>query len=907
MTPPAPSTPPPDRAGRVYALLLSAYPRRVRDRLGADMRETFTYEHASARSRRWPARAWFWIVTVAQAVWFGLVERILRGGSMRSVTAIDLRAAWRSLAAAPFVTGAAVLSLALGIGANTALFSILNSLLFKTMPVHEPERLVRLERQQSDSISNPIWEELRRRERQLAEGLFAFSTESFDLSMDGTTESITGALVSGGVFRVLGLGTAIGQPFGDRHDVRRDASAASVAVITHAFWQRRFGGAPDVVGRTLVLERVPFTIIGVTGPSFAGLDIGTDLSVMVPLAADALMSGSERHLDSRSSWFLHAMARLRPGQSIDDATAALRAVQPQVRLATIPPRRTPADEARYLTETLTWVPAATGRSPMRGQYREPLVAALVVVGIVLLIACANIANLLLARATARRHEMSVRLALGASRARLARQLLAESAMLAAAGALLGLLIASWGGRLLVDQLSTWEEAYFLNLALDWRVLAFTAGVAIVTALLFGSAAAFSVARVAPHGALKEQARSVTGDGRGGLRSALVIVQVALSLALLVGAGLFVGTFTSLARAPLGFDLRPLLVTEIELAPDVSTTADRMALFERLRDTAAAVPGVAKVAPSYLAPVGDGGWNTSVDVPGGIDEPDREAQVWVNALAPGWFDTYGMQLRSGRDFNDRDRAGQPPVVIVNEAFARRRLGDGVPAVGRIVSSEIEGPSTRRSYQIVGVVNDAVYRTPRHGVEPTVYVPLAQLTDLYPSRLNLTIRTEADSAPLRRALADALGRVDARAAISFRSIADQLSATMTQERLMAMVAGVFGVLALVMVSVGLAGVTSYWVHRRRSEIGIRLALGARPSGVVRMVLGQIGWLLAVGVAVGLAISLWASGLVRAQLFNLGPRDPVTFVGAALVLVAVGLLAGWLPARRAARVDPVSVLRE
>jgi putative ABC transport system permease protein len=524
-----------------------------------------------------------------------------------------------------------------------------------------------------------------------------------------------------------------------------------------------------------------------------------------------------------------------------------------------------------------------------------------VVGLVLLIACANIANLLLARATARRHELAVRLALGASRPRLSRQLLAESLMLAGAGAALGLLFARWGSQALVAQLSSISNTVYIDMPIDWRVLMFTMGVAAATATLFGVAPALSVNGLSPFEALKEQGRSASGERRIRLRHALVVLQVALSLMLVVTASLFARTLFSLTSRDVGFDRDPVLVASVAINRPAE---QRMATFERLREAAAAVPGVAQAAVSFTTPVGRAGWNTRIVVPPDSPLKGRERASWINAVSPGWFTTYGIRLASGRDFDSRDRTGAPPVAIVNRAFARRFLKDADP-LGQQFSDE--SPSGRGdTFEVIGVVEDSVYRSLRADMEPTMFVPTAQWKNPG-SSLPIGIRS-AGAPPLSliRSISEALERADPQASLTFFTLSSQVEGSLIQERLLARLSTFFGALALLLASLGLYGVTAHSVNRRRGEIGIRMALGANAAAVVSMVLRRVGVLVALGIAIGTTASVWASRFVASFLYGFEPSDPATFVVSALVLSVVAAAAGWLPARRASRIDPAAVLR-
>ena len=820
----------------------------------------------------------------------------------------DIRDAVRALRATPIVTIVAILSLALGIGANTAIFSILDSLLLRTLPVKAPQQLhiLGLAGTPRTSWTNPLWEQVRDRQ-EMFDGAFAWSSTRFNLAPGGQTEFVDGVWTSGRYFNLLGVPAILGRTFTEADDRRGGGPDGPVAVISYNFWQRRFDGAADVVGRSVAVERVPFTIVGVAPPGFFGVDVGRTFDVAIPIGTEPLIRGKESSLDRRSNWWLNVMIRLRTGQSLEAAETALRGVQAQIREATMPPDWRAEDKARYVSESFSLVPAATGGSGLRQRYRRPLTTIMVVVGLVLLIACANIANLLLARATARRHEFSIRAALGASRTRIMRQLLAESLLLSGIGAFVGLLFAQWGSQLLVRQLSTPTNNVFLDVTLDWRVLGFTAAVAIVTAVLFGTAPAFRAARVQPNDALKAQGRGVVGDGHYNLGNILVVAQVALSLMLIVAAGLFVRTFSSLANLPIGFDRDPILVASINAQRAQLDPEQRPEFFRRVLEAAAGVPGIAGAALSAVTPVSGSTWNNRIELPDGPDLPEQERVTFINLLSPGWFRTYGTTMIAGRDFTDGDRTGSTPVAIVNETFARK-FAWGKNPIGMRIRQPGYGIRPNVDREVVGYVKDAVYRSLREPVPPTMYIPYGQQQDGMPSSMSLSVRSAGGSpALLTRPLAAALSSVNSDIAITFRPLGDQVNAALTQERLVAMLSGFFGGLALLLAGLGLYGVTSYAVSRRRTELGIRMALGALPGGVIRLVLRRVAVLVSLGIVVGGAASLWAGRFVTPLIYGLQPRDPLTLAAAILLLGAIGALAGWLPARRASRIDPARVLRE
>jgi predicted permease len=824
-------------------------------------------------------------------VWgWGAAERLVQ----------DLRQAYRSLRSAPVVSLVAILSLALGIGANTAIFSVVNALVVRPLPVAEPARLAVLGRDRggTPAWTNPIWEQFRER-ADLFGGAFAVSTERFNLATHGETDVVGGLWASGETFDMLGVRPLIGRTFTREDDRPGGGPAGPVAIVSYAFWHRRFAGAPDVLGRTLTVERVPFTIVGVTPPEFFGMDVGRRFDVAIPIGTATLIKGPSA-LTGRSLWWLRIVFRLKPGQSVDAGSAMVRAMQPQIRAATMPDDWHPSQIGRYLADGFRLEPAATGDSDLRERFQRPLMTIMVVVGLVLLIACANLANLLLARAAVRARELSLRMALGASRMRLLRQLLTESLLLAIAGAALGLAVAVWGSRALVAQLAT-SSPVVLDLSLDWRVLGFTAIAAVITALLFGTAPALAGMRLQPTDALKIGGRGVVG-GRG-IRpgQVLVALQVALSLVLLVAAGLFIRTFASLNQLNLGFDRHGVLVASVQIPPSRIEPARRPELLRQLVVVASSVPGVSSAALSNVTPLGGETWNNLIELPDLPPLPEEQRLTYFNMISPGWFRTYGTPLLAGRDFTPEDTPDSPPVAIVNEAFARRFTNGANPIGMRVLHP---GNVERR---IVGYVADAVYESIRAAVPPTLYIPYSQQPQP-PSSTSVSVRANSGSPELLiKPLVAALADVHRDLVVTPRPLSRQIDAASSRERVVARLSALFGALALLLAALGLYGITAYAVSQRRMEIGIRMALGAATGAVVSLVLRRVLFLVGSGIVLGVAASLWASRYVTPLLFGLSPRDPLTLSIAIAILAAIGVLVGWLPARRASRIDPAHVLRE
>lgn len=566
----------------------------------------------------------------------------------------------------------------------------------------------------------------------------------------------------------------------------------------------------------------------------------------------------------------------------------------------------PEELKHYLSQAFVLRSAAGGSSSLRIRYAQPLTIMMGAVALVLLIACANIANLLLARADGRRRELSLRMALGASRSRLTLNVFAESVLLAALGAAAGLVVAKWGSALLVKQLSTQVNTVFLDVSPDWRILAFATAAAALTAIIFGTVPALRAGRVGAGEVLTAQSRGVAGQGHGVFGAALVVVQVALSLVLVIGAGVLVRTFSALASRDLGFESESVLVASVNASRGKTAPEARAAHYERIRQAVLTVPGVLNASGSVVTPVSGSTWQYLVEVPDRPDLPRGDRGVFVNVLQPDWFKTYQTPFVAGRDFTLADGRGAPPVAILNETAVKRLFGNLSP-IGRIVREPGRGNQPTIDFEVIGVVRDAIYRSLRDAPPPTMYRALAQQPE--PSSfVSMSIRA-AQGSPLAltKSVAAAVQRVDGEASLTFRALDEQVNAALIQERLLAMLSGFFAALALLMAGLGLYGVTAYAVNRRRIEMGIRLALGSSPRGVIALVLRRVAWLVGIGLVIGGTGSYWATKWISSLAWGLEARDTTTIVAAVVVLTTVGAIAGGVPALRASRLDPGVVLRE
>ena len=813
----------------------------------------------------------------------------------------DLRYAARSLRNAPVFGFAAIVSIALGIGANTAIFSIVNAVMLKTLPVSHPEELVKVLRDSAPIFTNPLWEAIRDRQDAF-DGIFAFASERFNLSAGGQERRVEGSYVSGGYFSTLGVHAEIGRLLVKNDDYR---GCPGVAVLSDAFWRSEYAANPAVIGRTVSIGSQPFTVVGVAEPRFFGVSVGQHPQIFAPLCSEAVVRGASSELDRRSSWYLEIVGRPKEGATAEQVQARLAAIAPAIVEATLPPNWPPEATAHYKAVKFTVEPAATGFSSIRSTYKKALYALMVIVALVLAVACANVANLLLARAAARQREMAVRLALGAGRGRLARQLITESLFISGIGAVIGCAVSLSGSRLLVGLLSRTDEAITLDLAPDGRVLAFTIGIATLTGLLFGLAPAWSAGRVDPQAAMKAQGRGVAeGHSRFRIGKMLVVAQIALSLVLITGAGLLIGSWRKLATMDPGFRREGVLLVAADVLDTRVPDDQRLTLFHQMLDDVRSIPGVRSASLSELTPVGHASWNEELKVDGFTPRNEDDGMAWFNAVSGRFFATMGMSLHAGRDFDERDGASSAQVAIVTESMARRFFGK-LPPIGRRFQIQ-EGPKWSEPIEVVGVVGDMKYNTLRDTNPAIVFVPDHQREATVERRV-LEVVTNGPIAPVASNVAAAIVAVHPKVSLSLTTIERQLDDSTTLTRAIALLSGFFGALALTLAAIGLYGVMSYTVARRRNEIGVRIALGAERGRVVRMILREVGVIVIVGAAAGAALSAAATRLVTSFLYGVSPNDPATLATSGLALLAVGLCAALAPAWRAASVDPVAALRE
>jgi putative ABC transport system permease protein len=824
----------------------------------------------------------------------------------------DLRHGVRSLGRSPAFTTVAILSLALGVGANTAIFQLIDAVRLRAIPVKDPSQLVTVEladrtgvrgNQASvySTLTNAIWERLRD-DQDIFSGVLAWDSNNFNLTPGGEVRFAHGLFVSGDFFRVLGVRPLMGRVFSVADDHR--GCGLPGAVVSYAFWQRELGGDPLAVGRKLTLNYHPTEIIGVTPPSFFGVEIGGSYDVAVPICSQAVLWSEGTWLDVGTIWWLNVIGRLKPGSTPEKANAQLAVISPRIFEATLPSNYPTENVKDYVKFKLAAVPAAGGVSWLRTQYSNSLFLLLGTAGLVLVIACANLANLMLARATAREREFAVRLAIGAPRSRLIQQLMTESLLLAMAGGVLGLFLARGLSQFLVASLGVQANPLFLDLKPDWRLLAFTFGLASLTCILFGLAPGLRGSRVSPSQAFSTTSRRVTaGRSRFGFRQVLVVSQVALSLVLVVGALLFSSSLRNLLNVDPGFRQKGILIADVDLfrrlnVPYAARVAFKRDLLEKIR----AVPGVVSAGEVGILPLSRGSTENRVWMEGANQASGLDSLF--NWTSDGYFQTMGIALIEGRDFNERDTVSSPKVAIVNQSFARN-LGLGVNPIGIMFRRQATPLEPEQLFEIVGLVADTKYSSLREEFSPIAFLPTAQDPRPGPSA-QFVIRSVVPMAETVSNVRSLVAQVSRLITLDFLPFETTVLEGLLRERLMAKLSGCFGLLGALIAAVGLYGVTSYLVARRTNEIGIRMALGAQRRDVLSLVLRNVLLLLGLGLALGATLSVAVAQAARAMLFGLQPTDPWVLVVAMAGLGFIALLASFLPARRAMQVDPMVALR-
>jgi putative ABC transport system permease protein len=819
--------------------------------------------------------------------------RTYRHGAWLDEVGRDVRYAFRMFVKNPGFTVIVVLTLALGIGANTAIFSLIDALMLRWLPVRNPQELVQLTLQTPGArgpgggiFSYAIVRALAD-QHEIFAGVAGFNGFfSFDVGAPGSVSRVPGAMVTGGYYETLGLNAVIGRLLTREDD---EPGAPLVAVASYGYWERQLARSPGAVGQTVRINGVPVTVVGVSPREFVGAKVGSIADITMAAAALPQVSPSAAPLLGPGNFWLRVLARPREGVSIPQATARLNAVWPQISEAVIAPHW-PASRRKAMADSVFQLsPGGTGWTYLREVYRKPLFVLMAVVGLVLLIACANVASLLLARASARQREIAVRLAIGAGRARIVRQLLIESTLLSLIGAAVGVGLAWVSSRFLVSMISTGPNQIAFDLTPNWHVLGFTSAVAIATGVLFGVAPALQTTAAGPSAALKEDAKM--SGSRSRLLPSLVSAQVALSLVLLAGAGLFVRTLHNLQNLDPGFSAAGVLLVDLE--------GRRTAVPQAILEDVQRLPGVVSASLSTHSPLSGSVWSEPA-VPAGQPIPERDNAYFVGA-GSGFFATMQIHLLSGREFTDRDSADGPAVAVVNEVFAQRYFANQNP-VGQHLSANVRGQ--RRTLEIVGLVKNTNAAGLRAAPPPTVYVAYAQLTGDRPT--TLAVRATGPLSRVSSAIQQVLQSKLPGAPIEVRPLSAQVEATIVQEHMMATLGGGFGLLALTLACVGLYGLLAYSVAQRTKEIGIRMALGAQGTRVVALVLKGGARLVVIGIALGLPAAWAGSRWVESMLFGLTPTDPIAMCGAIVVLAIAAQLAAYLPARRASRLDPLVALR-
>jgi putative ABC transport system permease protein len=813
-----------------------------------------------------------------------LIENVLR----------DLRLAIRQLRKQPAFTFTAIASLALGIGANTAIFQLLNALSLRTLPVRAPHELVEMRLNgdgragrhtgRNRQVSLPQYEALLGRQQAFS-SLIAFGDTRFNLSQTGEIRYVDGLWVSGNFFETLGVTPALGRLIGPADDVK---GCSQIAVISYPLWQSHFGGRADILGQTLPGAGAGMTIVGVTAPGFFGVEVGRQFGV----AAPNCVSGNTR----RDHWWLATIGRLKPGWTREQAQAHLQGILPEVQREALPDYRTEWQED-YLSMTAEVVDASAGVSPLRRSYQRPLWILMAVAALVLLLAAVNLANLLLARATARHQEFAVRLAIGGTRRRVLQQVLTESLLLAAIGSIAAVGVALAVSRSIPPLMSTVVDRIHLDLTPDWRVFGFTMLVGVLTALIFGLAPAI---RLSNTSIANRTERGGAGNDGARARRVLVAAQVAITLVLLFGGLLFLRSFRNLSMQDLGIGERDVVVASVFFRDAAQPLARRADAYRDLDARLRAMPGLIAIAETYTTPLGGNTSDTDIQI-----DHAYVGNAWVHRIGPGYFRTLGARILTGRDVDERDTRESTKVALVSKSFSDAYLkGAGV---GAHFTTPDDRGSTGTDYEVIGVVADQKYADIRETDPRIIYTPSAQNPDPPGLLRRYVIRASATPAQTIAAVSSTVATFDPTATIRYALLDTQVGEAMLQERLMARLSAIFGAVALLLAVVGLYGVVSYGVASRRAEIGVRVALGASRPRILSMILADVGKIMVAGVFAGTLLALAAGRGIGSMLFGLNPYDVATLAAAAGVLLLSGFASAAWPARRAAGIDPVQALRE
>jgi predicted permease len=837
----------------------------------------------------------------------------------------DLNYALRTLRRTPGFTAIAVLTLGLGIGANTAIFTLLDQVLLRLLPVKDPHELVLLTMRGKhygsnwgmNAISYPMYKDFQAH-NEVFSGMFARFPLYSSVTIGNASERVKAELVSGTYFDVLGVGTAIGRPFTPDDD--KTPHGHTVVMLSYNYWKRRFGGRADVIGSTMLVSSQRMTIIGVTQAGFDGVELGDPPAIFVPLMMEVeLMPLNKDMLTNRRNRWVNTFGRLKPGITLAQAKASLQPfmhsmLENEVREEAFR-NASPYDREQFLKCWMDVLPGGQGRQSVQRELATPLWVLMATTVMVLLIACANIANLLLARATRRQKEMAIRLAIGASRGRIISQLLIEMLALSVMGGALGLLLAFGADKALMSLYLPADSARLnISTSPDFRVLVFTFAVSALTALAFGLVPALQTTKPNVGKVLKDEASAVVGSGNRGLRKSLVVVQVALSLLLLIGAGLFLRSLENLSKLGPGFTAERLIGFNIDPMLNGYSIERTKLMFREITDNLGALPGVQSVGLASMRILENNEWDSSMSVEGyNPDKPDDRAQPYMNQVSPNYFATLGVPIVAGRDFTMADnhevKHGPdaddfvPTVVMINETFAKKYFAGRNP-LGRHLGFGTD-PGTPTDMEVIGVVKDIKYTNLRDEIPPQAFVPY--MPSRFVGNMTVYVRTTGDPAALMNLIRSKVRDIDANLPIyDMRTTDDQIANSLAAERMIASLSTVFGFLATILAAVGLYGLMAYNVVQRTREIGIRMALGAAQTDVVWMVMRDVLLLVGVGVAVGIPASLGLARIVQSQLYGLSAHDPWTLMLATGGLAVVAAAAGYIPASRASRLDPTAALR-